>query len=365
MQSVKINQIEHGPQEDSALPSVLKKLGVMTAIRDTYLVEQSLLRTLGPLLGVLETAFYRVDDRGGIARALYHSRQVTHKDDSQSVTEKIIEVTNEVEIEKPVSDLIDHVRMLGRGCARKTEGGTLLICYPVFGKNEQMGYFVFRRDREVTPVEEAVIHGILEVFTNYFDLLDISQRDQLTGLFNRHSLESSLDRLWNILSARMHEAEKVGTQRTIVPESYWLCVLDIDHFKSINDSFGHIIGDEVLILVARLLQKSLRQSDLLYRYGGEEFIAIAAAANEESATHIFERARSRIEKFKFPQVGHITISGGFCRADPGILPQTVVGRADNSLYAAKEAGRNRIYFYDALVKEGVLKEVPTGSVDLF
>lgn len=350
--------------EDANLPGVLKRLGTMTSIRDTYLVEQSLLRTLGPILGVLETSFYRMDDRGGVARALYHSRQVSKRDDTQSVTEKIVEVTNEVEIDGAVAELIESVRLLGKNCVRKTDA-ELLICYPVFGGKEQVGYFVFRRDRETTLTEDAVVHGLLEVFTNYIDLLDVSQRDQLTGLLNRHSLDSNLDRLWNILSVRMHESEKAGTKRVITPESYWLCMIDIDHFKKVNDHYGHIIGDEVLVILSRLLQGVLRQSDLLYRHGGEEFIAIAAANSLESATHIFERARARVEQFKFPQVGKVTISGGFCRADPGVLPQEVVSRADRSLYVAKAAGRNRIFFYDTLVKEGVLEEVKTGSVDIF
>ena len=146
---------------------------------------------------------------------------------------------------------------------------------------------------------------------------------------------------------------------------YIICAIDIDHFKKINDTYGHVIGDEVLIMATRLLQASLRQSDLLYRYGGEEFIAIIAANDLESATQAFERARLKVEQFQFPQVGHITISGGFSNADTGVLPQEVINRADRSLYAAKAAGRNRVFHYDTLVKEGVLKDAPSGSIDLF
>ncbi len=346
------------------MPSVLKKLGAMTSLRDTYLVEQSLLRTLGPLLGVLNTSLFRIDVRGNVVRALYHSRSVVVEDEHQSMVENIKEVTNDQEVPAHIHHLISTVQMLSKPCGQKAEDG-LVICYPIFGKNEQLGYFVFQRDRELTHVEDAVTHGILEVFTNYFDLLDASQRDQLTGLLNRHSLESNLDRLWNILSVRQHASDVKDSKRVIVPESYWLCVIDIDHFKSINDTYGHMIGDEVLILVARQLQASFRQADLLYRYGGEEFIAIVAASDIVHATQIFERARKRIEKCTFPQVGHVTFSGGFCKADPTVLPHEVISRADCSLYAAKNAGRNRVYFYDQLVKEGVLKEVKAGDVDLF
>lgn len=351
-------------RSDSGLPSVLKKLGAMTAIRDTSLVEQSLLRTLGPLLGILATAFYRVDDNGNILRALYHSRKVVEEHGSKRIVDNIEEVTNERHTSSELRNLFDSVRLLRKSCCRKL-GLELLICYPIFGENLVLGYFVFQRDREVTPVEDAIIQGVLEVFTNYFALLDSSQRDQLTGLLNRYSLEANLDRLWNLLSAKLHANSEGDNARINHPQSYWLCVLDVDHFKMINDSFGHMIGDEVLIMVTRLLQSSLRQSDLLYRYGGEEFVAIIAANDYQSAHEAFERTRLSIEQFHFPQVGHITISGGFSNADPNVLPQEVLNRADSALYAAKDAGRNRIVDYDTLIKQGVLQEVPTGTIDLF
>lgn len=350
---------------EPSIPSLLKKLGAMTAIRDTYLVEQSLLRTIGPLLGVLETSLYRVDDTGTIIRVLNHSRTVvTEKNDVQRDAERIEEITNDQGIPDTMRELFDNVRLLRKSCSRKHNGG-LIICYPLLGNNKLCGYFVFQRDREVTPTEDAIVHGVLEVFTNYYELLDTSQRDQLTGLLNRYSLETNLDRLWNLLSARLHESDNGNSRRDAAPQTYWLGMLDIDHFKKINDTYGHIIGDEVLILVTRLLGSSFRHVDLLYRYGGEEFVAIIAANDLGAATRAFERARNKIEQFIFPQVGHITISGGFSGADSSVLPQEVMHRADSSLYVAKNAGRNRICHYDTLVKEGILKEIASGSVDLF
>ncbi|MCX7086539.1 MAG: GGDEF domain-containing protein [Methylococcales bacterium] len=348
---------------NAGLPGILKKLGVMTAIRDTYMVEQSLLRTLGPILGVLETSFYRTDSQGNIIRALYYSRKEEEKEGVKRIVENIEEVTNEQDISITVRNLLDSARLLRKSCSRKLETD-LITSYPIYGNNELLGCFVFIRDREVTPFEDAIIHGILEVFTNYFDLLDESQRDPLTGLLNRYSLESNLDRLWNLLSTRVNNSERADKNQDNF-QSIWLAVLDVDHFKKINDNYGHTIGDEVLIMLTRLLQESLRQSDLLYRYGGEEFVLIITTNNFEDATKIFERIRMKIEQFDFPQVGNVTISGGFCQADPMILPKEVINRADSSLYAAKEAGRNRIFFYDTLVKEGSLKVISTGSIDLF
>lgn len=346
------------------LSSVLKKLGAMTAIRDINMAEQSLLHTLEHLLGVSESSFYRIDDKGYIIRILHHTHTIVDKGSTKHILDSIEEVVNQKEVPDNISKLFDNVHMLRKPCSQKL-GKMLLICYPVYGVKQLLGYFVFQRDREVSPLEEAMIHGVIHVFTNYFDLLDNSQRDQLTGLLNRYALESNLDRLWNILSARLHNTVHGYAKRTVIPESYWICVLDIDHFKRINDTYGHIIGDEVLIITTSLLQASIRQSDLLYRYGGEEFIIIIAANDLESVTHVFERARLKIEQFQFPQVGNVTISGGFSSADPRVLPQEIINRADSALYAAKDAGRNRIYHYENLIDEGVLKEVNAGDIDLF
>lgn len=351
-------------RSSAGVSHLLKNLGVMTAIRDTHMVEKSLLRTLGPLLGVLETSFYRLDENGDILRAVYHSRKVSDENGAKRIIENMEEVTNEKGISDEVRNLFDSVRLLQKPCSRKLEQN-LLICYPIYGNKELVGFFIFQRDRELTPVEDAVTQGILEVFTNYFDLLDSSQRDQLTGLYNRYSLEINLDRLWSILSGRHHLSGTDDSKRVIIPETYWLGVLDVDHFKKVNDTYGHIIGDEVLIMVTRLLQSSFRKSDLLYRHGGEEFVAIVAANDLDAAMQIFERARAKIDTFQFPQVGHVSISGGFSCADPNVLPQEIINRADSALYAAKNAGRNQIRHYETLIKNGVLKEVNSGSIDLF
>jgi len=352
-------------RNNAGLPSVLKQLGKMTAIRDTYLVEQSLLRTLGPLLGVTQTSLYRIDDQGHIVRSLHHSRVVASDDGGvQRVAENIEEVANDDGLPEEVRDVLDNVRLLDKPSSRQI-GADFIIGYPVHGGNEICGYFVLKRSHEISPHEDSIVRGVLEVFTNFYDLLDTSQRDRLTGLLNRYSLELNLDRLWNLLYTRSHETSASETRRGEAPQRYWLAVLDVDHFKKINDNHGHIIGDEVLIVVTRLLEAALRKTDLIYRYGGEEFIAIIAAHDLEAATQVFERARRKIESFKFPRVGQVTISGGFSGADPVVLPQEVINRADTALYEAKNAGRNRIFHYESLIKQGVLKEVSTGSVDLF
>lgn len=348
----------------SEMPTLLKNLGAMTAIRDTYLVEQSLLRTLGPLLGVTETTLYRTDDNHRVVRTLHHSRQVNAGPASgPRVEERIEELLHQESLPQEIEDIIENVRILDRPCTRKIQGDHL-ICYPLRGGSHIQGYFLLRRDRELSPTEEATVNGVLEVFANFYELLDTSQRDKLTGLLNRYSLELNLDRLWNLLN--VHQRKSRSRTADGEPDvQYWLGLIDVDHFKRINDKHGHLIGDEVLVVVGRLLKAAFRRSDLIYRFGGEEFVAVIAAENEEAAQATFERARRKIEGFEFPQVGKLTMSAGFAGADPSILPQEVLNRADSALYEAKSAGRNRVLHYERLVQQGAIKEVQAGSVDLF
>jgi len=347
------------------LPGLLGNLGKLTSIRDTEVLEQSLLRTLGPLLGVLDTELYRMDESQAVARVIYsHRSKIVGGDGEARVVERIEEVTNPSDIPDDVMMLANNIRLLSRPCTRRV-GDEMLIGYPLIGDGLVCGYFLFKRDREVSPTEDNIIRGVLEVFSNYFALLDASMRDRLTGLLNRQALENSFERIWTAIS-RADTVYEQGSGRRGAPASqYWLAVIDIDYFKKINDQFGHMVGDEILLLSARLMQSTFRATDLLYRYGGEEFIAIVAAENESIAQNIFERVRLAVEAHVFPRIEKLTISIGFTRVSADLLPVEVLSRADRSLYQAKQDGRNRIYDYKQLVQAGVFKEVDYSEPELF
>jgi len=144
-------------------------------------------------------------------------------------------------------------------------------------------------------------------------------------------------------------------------------MIDIDHFKRVNDTYGHLIGDEVLLLLARLMRTCFRFHDQLYRFGGEEFVVLMRCKNEVDAGHALERLRKNTENHLFPQVGHITISIGFSEVRTGDTPSGAFERADKAVYHAKASGRNRVCSHAALVVEGILVEQATnmGDVELF
>jgi two-component system, cell cycle response regulator len=156
-------------------------------------------------------------------------------------------------------------------------------------------------------------------------------RDELTGLYNRRYFIEALER------------ECARAIRSRVPLS--LCILDLDHFKQVNDTYGHLQGDEVLKKFAGLLKKSSRDSDLVCRYGGEEFAIICSNASSSQVMNLYQRLKAELEKCVFECDGrqfHVTASAGVAQFDKKDINQRekLIAAADQYLYAAKQAGRN-------------------------
>ena len=119
-------------------------------------------------------------------------------------------------------------------------------------------------------------------------------------------------------------------------------MLDIDHFKSVNDTFGHQVGDDVLFKVSTILQNCLRKTDTLFRWGGEEFIILCPYTNLENAEQLAQKIRKNIEEFEFDRVGHKTISIGLSSIKVCESAQEIITKTDKALYRAKENGRNMV-----------------------
>ncbi|WP_018174798.1 MULTISPECIES: PAS domain S-box protein [unclassified Thioalkalivibrio] len=152
--------------------------------------------------------------------------------------------------------------------------------------------------------------------------------DRLTGVANRHYFETLLNR-------ELARADRYGAPFALV-------MLDLDHFKRVNDTFGHAAGDVVLQEVTRVIAERLRDADVLGRWGGEEFMVLLPGAQEADAARVAETMRARVEGHDFPEAGRVTISLGvaaFCAGEPrtGLLR-----RVDEALYRAKGEGRNRV-----------------------
>jgi diguanylate cyclase (GGDEF)-like protein len=210
---------------------------------------------------------------------------------------------------------------------------------------------------------EGFISGYFQIYRNYLHLLDESEHDTLTGLLNRRTFEQNLAKIlaeWHKDSDRQGEDSKELPHRRQGEggECNWLAVIDIDFFKRINDKFGHLYGDEVLVLLANIMRESFRGYDKLFRFGGEEFVAILRTTDQAGATHALDRFRQAVAAYAFPQIGQVTVSIGFVEIAYQAIPTEVLGHADDALYYAKEHGRNRLCQYEVLVEAGEVKPTP-------
>jgi len=162
-------------------------------------------------------------------------------------------------------------------------------------------------------------------------LIEHAHIDPLTGLPNRRALMECLQREW----ARI---ERHGGRLSFV-------MADIDHFKLVNDAYGHHIGDRLLQEVAQAIAEQCRQGDLPARYGGEEFAIVVPDVSASSAVHLAERCRQKIEQIRLSEKGgtvRTTASFGVAEAGGVASCEALIKRADEALYRAKEAGRNRV-----------------------
>ena len=193
----------------------------------------------------------------------------------------------------------------------------------VFPINQMSNYMdrYFAQQQETGSRHES---PDLEIHTGD-ELETLAERDTLTGVYNRRRMNELL----------RYELSKRRTESNLV-----LLMYDIDHFKRVNDTFGHDTGDKVLKSLTDCVQGMVRSADTLSRWGGEEFLCLLTHTNIEQARIVAERIRKNVEQTSFGQVGRVTISIGITAALSTDTPDTLFARADKALYAAKHAGRN-------------------------
>ena len=246
--------------------------------------------------------------------------------------------------------------------------GRLMTVFPIHGANDLVALLALETAAPLPEKTVELVSGILRIVRNHLALLDYGEQDTLTGLLNRKRFEGQFDRLRQRMSgspgsAGAPAAASCGPE---LQEPSWLALVDIDHFKAINDGYGHLFGDEVLLLISRLMQRSFRGADQLFRFGGEEFIVILEHASEAGALIALERLRAAIEKYQFPQVGCVTVSIGYTRIKAQDVATLCLARADAALYYAKSHGRNNVRNCEQLQAAGELNhELKCGTVDLF
>ena len=234
--------------------------------------------------------------------------------------------------------------------------GEALVAHGLFGPKGLAG-LITMRFADATSARPWWIASFLKVYQNHVNLINDAECDTLTGLFNRKTFEERIDRVLAMQRAARENPQYGASDRRVMRagEHHWLAVIDIDHFKSVNDRFGHLYGDEVLILVSRLMTRGFRMEDRLFRFGGEEFVIVLSPCSSTGAAMVLDRFRTAIADYAFPQVGKVTISIGYTRIRIDDMPSIVVGRADQALYYAKRNGRDQVRNFEQLAAAGEIQ----------
>jgi diguanylate cyclase (GGDEF)-like protein len=349
---------------------VVEQLAELTAYRDRDVADTTLVAALRDLLQAREVAIHRCvgedTDRRWLTRARLGLSDLVATADSLYTDLSDLPALNAypdrlqaLQLQAPVSPAV------------AAPGALHLTVFPLTTDREVVGVLELQTAAPLDAAAHRLVGSILRLYRNFQALLDYSERDTLTGLLNRKTFDEAFYKLSTLpdhgLGAIAGDGQSVADRRVgPTQQPHYIGVIDIDHFKSVNDNFGHLIGDEVLLLLARLMRSVFRFHDRLYRFGGEEFVVLVRCSGDDDAGIAFERLRTTVQGYAFPQVGHITVSVGYTRLHPGDTPSSAFERADRAVYWAKTHGRNQVFSHAALVASGALADdSKVGDVELF
>lgn len=208
-------------------------------------------------------------------------------------------------------------------------------------------------------IEDEYLQFLFHFYCHQLQMLQGTYRDALTGLYNRRAFNERIPQL--LESSPSHQRRAINFSPSIY------VMIDIDHFKLINDSMGHLLGDEVLLLLAQLMTDSFRENDLLFRYGGEEFAMVLMDITRQQAMLSLDRFREKIANHVFPHAKQVTISIGYTHFDKKLSMDDLIGQADKALYYCKATTRNAVYGYQELVAKRLiplLKTRPSAGIEV-
>lgn len=264
---------------------------------------------------------------------------------------------------KPLEKVPDRLKCLDSldklEVAKAGENGPRITYIPLISdlSLEMQGVLEIHSAHALSAADLQTVGHLHHVYCNIYKLLAYSDRDALTGLLNRKSLENSFySAVLDELDGDEPQAGATFVQdherRHRVPPNYWLGMVVIDHFSELNDLHGHLVMEEVTMLVARIMGNTFRTHDRLYRLTGDQFVVLFHCPQESLVLGAFERMRGNVEKLKFSQVGHMTISAGFTRIVMDDSPATALERIGDAIDFAQKNGGNQVCSHLDLERNG-------------
>ena len=239
--------------------------------------------------------------------------------------------------------------------ARSGVCGLYRHVFPVANGHGVVRLVEILRDVPIREDEERLLFGLLRIYRNHLGIKDYGDCDDLTGLLDRRAFEETFRALISPKLGRktspfgpLRAFEETRGAHLAKTRGAHLAMIEIDLFRRINDGFGHPNGDEALALLARVLGENFRETDRLFRFGGETFVAVLPDTDSEGAAAALERLRATVENFDFPRVGRVTVSIGCTAVRDDDTGASASARAEQALHAAKDQGRNRVRCFEEL-----------------
>lgn len=322
----------------------------LTAQSDYQALTHTFLKILREIPGITQTTAFEIHGKRKcrIGEASHFSEQLVRRfplnfsrEEQEGYSQNFVELLQDVEEIKfsPIN-------------AQGTYTQCLLMVKSAGGPD-----FAMLLEGEIAPSYEAILADLRQLYRNQMLLHHNKEHDVLTKLPNRQFLFARLLQVCDFYRNRIpNDLQK--------SQSSWLALLDIDHFKRVNDTFGHLYGDEVLLLFSQIMTNEFRYNDFLFRYGGEEFVVILNLTDQTGAWLAFDRFRQMIEAFSFPTVGKVTVSIGVTHITTSAMPTSLLDEADKALYYAKGNGRNQVVFYDCIYADAT-EELTDSDIELF
>lgn len=357
------------------MSTLIEHLLKLTDHRDRDLLELTLSKAMIDLLPIQRITIARVVSEEGDKRWLEVARM-----DAKGGGKVVDPLWVDFQTLARLSDAPDRVKCLvGRDVveiAWAGEQGPRIYMLPLFSnsRNDDEGVIEVHCDNTLSAASLLMINQLRRIYRNMYALLEYSDRDALTGLLNRKSLDDAfysavleeLDGVTGNLNVSAKPQALDQDRRHRVPANYWLGSARIDHFGAVNDAHGHLISEEVLLLVGRVMNNTFRTYDRIYRFGGEHFGVLMHCPDEALVLAAFERFRANVEKFNFPQVGKLTVSCGFTPVLADDSPSSALEKTERALDFAQRSGSNRSCSHLGLVRRGFFGQPPNvGSAELF
>lgn len=322
---------------------LIEHLAELTGFRDRDLLDVSIVRAIKDVLQPLSVGIFRrvgeEDQEHWITRARLVAGSSTPTADPLW--------TELNALPRLVDEPHRRACLLEATVVNLERGGHAVTMYPIATEREVIGVLEIETQSPLPPGDSAMVATIVRIYGNFLDLLDHSERDPLTGLLNRQTFNAApTQRATPHAGGAAVSSVPNRRARSEAPVS-WLGVIDIDHFKRVNDTWGHATGDRALCAVAERLAASVRAEDFVARIGGEEFLIVCGGADALKGSELAERLRSAVESLRIaaPDGSSIQLTASLGVSTPFTTLDAwpfAAMEADKALYAAKASGRNRV-----------------------